>query len=40
MSKAKIKNLRLSLNDLVGKEYMDSVCKTKAIIENKDAEEY
>jgi acetylornithine/succinyldiaminopimelate/putrescine aminotransferase len=40
MVKSKIKNLQLSLSDLVGKEYIESVCKAKAFIENKNIEEF
>ena len=35
-----INNIALSLNDLVGNEYIEAVCKTKAFIENRDIGEF
>ncbi len=40
MRKLKIKNIKLSLNDLLGEEYIESVCKAKSFIENKNIEEF
>ena len=40
MIKNRINNITLSLSDLVGHEYVEAVCKTKAFIENRDIDEF
>ena len=35
-----INNITLSLGDLIGNEYVEAVCKTKAFIENRDVTEF
>ena len=40
MTKARIKNIQLSLSDLVGKEYLESVCKAKAFLAGSDIEKF
>ena len=36
----KINNIALSLNDMLGNEYVEAVCRTKAFIENRDIAEF
>ncbi len=36
----RLNNIALSLSDLVGNEYIEAVCKTKAFIENRDIGEF
>ena len=38
--KTRINNIALSLSDLVGNEYIEAVCKTKAFIDNRDIGEF
>ena len=38
--KTMIRNIILSLSDLVGIEYAEAVCKAKAYIENRDIKEF
>jgi acetylornithine/succinyldiaminopimelate/putrescine aminotransferase len=40
MIKNRINNIALSLSDLVGNEYVEAVCKTKAFIENRNIDEF
>ncbi len=40
MNNVKIKNFQLSLSDLVGKEYIEAVCKAKAVLEDQDSDIY